>query len=199
MRFRPDGAPDPAFGGDGAVELEVDADGIEAVEIDPVSGRIWVALNSGSIFNHTSVGYLGRLLADGEPDPSFGFLGWLALDSDQGVALLDLELQSDGKLLAVGTIDPSSADGGSFVAYRFLASGELDDTFSLDGRAIFDFDLATSGVDFGNAVTLVAGKPVLAGAVQNGAGNHGGAIGVARARSALVFADGFERRTTAAW
>src|SRR5690606_33586924 len=111
----------------------------------------------------------------------------------------DLELQSDGKVLAAGMLDPIGDEEASFYVVRLLPDGSLDPTFDNDGRVVVDFDLTTNGRDVANGLTLSGGRVVLAGTVENAGSNNGGAFGLARLQSTLIFTDGFESGSTVAW
>ncbi|HEU4664521.1 MAG TPA: delta-60 repeat domain-containing protein [Dokdonella sp.] len=102
--------------------------------------------------------------ADGDLDPTFG-TGGLALagiaDAFGGATACKPVLQPDGKILTCGTRQiGSSAD---FFVVRFTADGQLDPTFSFDGKVTIDFTGA-NGTDQATALALQSdGKIVVAG------------------------------------
>lgn len=84
--------------------------------------------------------YVGRLLADGSPDTSFGgFLtGARAIPFDLGGDLTDalsaLAIDRSGRIVVVGSVDVSSTDIDIGVA-RLTPDGEPSTSFSTDGLA----------------------------------------------------------------
>ena len=147
VRFRPGGAPDPSFSGDGIVTatfpqgdayaygVTVQPDGrIVAVgEVDPTSSSV----------SNTAV---LRLDADGSPDGGFGDHGRRMIRLDDGVQGYDspwrVVTQANGKLAMAGWAE---RNGGNYktLVMRLRADGSLDTSFSGDGVVIAD----TDGVD----------------------------------------------------
>ncbi len=187
------------FGTNGLVTLDLAFEGIEALEHDPASGRLYVAMIAGEFSTGDLATGVARLLPDGTFDTEFGFLGFTNLTLGAGSWVLDLELQSDGKLLAAGVLDASGLEEGQYFVARLNANGTLDTTFDDDGWATYDFDLTNFGKDIANTVTLVGGKAVAAGVAENNNSEAGGAIALVRTQSALIFTDGFERGSRSAW
>src|SRR5215207_887466 len=115
------GEVDPGFGGDGRVTFDVGnaATAAHALERQP-DGKLLVAgaTDSG--------GVVARFLPDGTPDLGFSTDG-IARVLVPGAVVEDIALQSDGKVVAVG-----SAGGDSIVA-RFRAGGARDPGFGSDG------------------------------------------------------------------
>ncbi|MEK7856247.1 MAG: delta-60 repeat domain-containing protein, partial [Acidobacteriota bacterium] len=89
-----------------------------------------------------------RYNTDGSLDYGFGNEGWVIIDnvSEYG-AFYGLTIQSDGKLIAVGTNRPSA------LVVRFNSDGTYDTTFSGDGKLAFNFPGANHT---GSHVTEVA-------------------------------------------
>ena len=193
------GDPDPTFADDGLTHLGSTYQGIEALEHDPVSGKLYVALSNGSLPDGTAVAAIARLLPDGEIDESYRFAGLAPLTREEGAWILDLALQSDGKLLGVGMLNPDGIQESSFFLVRLNPNGTYDTSFDGDGWARYEFDLTSNGTDIANAVALSGGKAVVVGVAENAGSSAGGAIAILRAQSALIFSDGFERGSTAAW
>ena len=93
---------------------------------------------------------------DGMVTPAIG-----SYDYGKSVAI-----QSDGKIVLTGY---SSGDGTNynFATLRFLSNGTLDNTFGTGGMAITD--IATTSMDFANAMTIQSdGKIVAGGTYYNG-------------------------------
>jgi uncharacterized delta-60 repeat protein len=82
---------------------------------------------------------IARLKADGSPDGSFSGDGRRAVSLGGNYEYATaVAVQRDGKIVAVG-YSASSAGGGRFVIVRLTAGGELDHTFSGDGKRFLNF------------------------------------------------------------
>lgn len=126
--YRPDGSPDPTFGGEGTVELADDHRRIAGALVQP-DGRVLVAHSAGGQYepgSHT----IRRLNPNGTPDASFGNGG--AIQPDVGARLSDIALQPGGGLIIVGARQ-SSPSSGVIVVARFLANGSPDSAFGSNG------------------------------------------------------------------
>lgn len=199
-RLDPVGDLDGSFGGgDGHVEVPLGLDAVTAAVLDPVSAAVYLGLRYGSLHDGTMAGGVARLLPDGSLDTDFGFGGFSNLTLEEGAWILDLALQSDGRVVAVGVIDANGAQEAGFYLARLLPDGSLDPSFDDNGVARYEFDLSTNGRDLANAVTLSSGKAVVAGVVEKEDSQLGGAVGIVRTQSALIFTDAFEPGTTAIW
>lgn len=141
-RFLPDGAPDPAFDGDGRSTFAfpwVGDQQARAVAIQP-DGAILLAGYAGS--GPQSDFALARLAADGSLDPAFSEDGLALLDfnagEDQAAALL---LQPDGRIGVAGFAanGPAGARRDAALA-RFTADGAPDLGFGLRGRIVWTSD-----------------------------------------------------------
>lgn len=111
-----------------------------------------------------------RLTHDGRLDASFGDEGLVLTDFD-GLAdyANDIALQADGKVVVVGrvTLEGFDHDDEVFGVARYHADGQLDDSFSDDGKQ--KTYIETVGFNYGsqgaNAVVIQQdGKIVVAGA-----------------------------------
>ena len=92
-----------------------------------------------------------RFNADGTPDNTFGTAG-AALNN--GSKLIDMVLQSDGKIVATG-----GSIGGKFFASRFNTNGSPDSTFGVNGVATTNFSgFARSIVIQTDGRVIVAGQ-----------------------------------------
>lgn len=106
---------------------------------------------------------LARYTADGSLDPSFGVEGLVIVDlSGQrlGDQIFDIALQADGKIVAVGTQDTSSAADPRLVVARFTAAGELDATFG-ENQGWSEF--ANGNAMQGRAVAIQSDGKIVAG------------------------------------
>jgi uncharacterized delta-60 repeat protein len=145
VRYRPRGALDATFGGDGKVFTEFARrdDLATSLALQP-DGMIVVAGTAVNAFALARYGTAGSL------DPSFSGDGkvvtrfreyfedsWTTFEIAHDVAI-----QSDGKIVAAGTSHRSVLLGmccDTFTAIaRFTPEGILDDTFSEDGKVVDD-------------------------------------------------------------
>jgi uncharacterized delta-60 repeat protein len=167
LRYNSDGSLDNSFGQGGKVlgfisQSDYAHDG--ALQSD---GKIVIA---GSIGNGTFA--LARYNSDGSVDNSFGTFGTVvAAAADQGTFANALAIQSDGKIVAVGsTIRGDDCMVGTwytycpnhFTVFRFKSNGLLDSSFGVNGGVT----TSVGPYHFGNASDVVIqtdGKIVVAG------------------------------------
>jgi uncharacterized delta-60 repeat protein len=125
-RYLPDGTLDPIFNADGKVTTDFGgADTAYGVAIQP-NFKIVAVGGAGGDFA------LARYKRDGEIDPSFG-----TVTADFGGADVAsaVALQADGKILVAGGGGP----GNDFALARYTTNGNLDSSFSGDGKVTTDF------------------------------------------------------------
>ena len=111
------------------------------------------------------------------------------------VLIRDTQLQTDGKLVGVGTIGNPGPDLDHFL-FRLLVDGSFDPTFHGNGARSVQFGQVPDGDEGALARTLSGGRLVTVGPVEVDGVDH---FGISRATSALVFRDGFERGSAAGW
>ena len=140
-RFTSSGTIDPSFGTGGWVATDlfgVDEAFAIAVQAD---GRILAAgFSDTAPGSHRHMAFV-RYMPNGSLDASFGSGGKTFVDPTPGLAVdswaLDLLVQPDGRIVGAGrSISGFSTWGGRVV--RLLSDGQLDLSFSGDGRAIYD-------------------------------------------------------------
>jgi uncharacterized delta-60 repeat protein len=113
-----------------------------------------------------------RARADGMLDPSFGSGGLVttdfALGGFSGDFAYALVVAADGRAVAAGGV--GDLDGQAMGAARYLVSGELDTTFSGDGRAIVGGCPPSFGAGGGASAALLQpdGRLVLVGECPGG-------------------------------
>lgn len=170
VRYRENGTLDTTFGSAGRVQLPGDNVGRGlAVQSD---GRIVLA---GSIetatFPATQLRFaLMRLLANGTIDGSFGDGGRVQTSlTDRGDAALGVALQADGKIVAAGV--SNSQGNADFAVARYDRDGNLDASFSQDGKLTVDFFLLPDVAE--NVVIQSNGKIVLGGVVTDAFDGYG--------------------------
>jgi uncharacterized delta-60 repeat protein len=193
-RYTSSGALDTTFSGDGKVFTSFDQrdDSASGVVVQP-DGKIVVA---GTCLLQASVAVPAydafcavRYTANGDLDTSFSGDGKVITSIASGDDYAaDIALQSDGKIVVVGTCN--DAGSSRFCVVRYNTDGTLDTSFSGDGKAMSYIDLE------GTIVRRVAiqpdGKIVLAGTCGASAG--GGQLSsfcVARLNSSGTFDTSF--------
>lgn len=129
-----------------------------------LSGLRFVVLNA-SLFLMVSVGILGLTFpagaASGDLDPAFGIGGKVTSGLTGGDAV-DVAIQPDGMIIAVGYAYIDNITGYDFILERYTSVGSLDTTFGINGRVTTDFGRQT---DSARAIALqpADGKIVVAG------------------------------------
>jgi uncharacterized delta-60 repeat protein len=129
-RYNPNGALDRFFGSDGTVTVDYGDGsafaGADSVAIDS-QGRIVVAGGSrGDVA-------LARYKPDGSLDRSFGTDGAVTTDFGGGEFARSVAIDSEGRIVALGQ---RGSYRGWFVLSRYTPNGDIDPSFSGDGKAI---------------------------------------------------------------
>lgn len=140
LRYNPNGSLDLMFGSGGKVITDFPIQSkANAVAIQP-DGKI-VAAGSA-----TNVGFIGEVYAlarydaSGNLDPTFGNGGKATKAfTGSGRGISDIALQSDGKIVAAGTVD--TVFGERFGVARFNSDGSVDSSFGDQGIVITDFSM----------------------------------------------------------
>lgn len=133
---------DTSFDGDGKLVTNFDEsnnshDSVRALALQ-ADGKIIAA---GSVSDSDNVNGVGsdfglvRYFPDGAIDTSFGTAGFVTTHVTQDEVLLDVVLQGDGKIVAVGNTDGSSLD---LMITRYLPDGSLDSSFGSGGITVID-------------------------------------------------------------
>lgn len=198
-RLTANGALDGSFGGgDGMTGTHVfgSLPRLTDITTDPSSGRIAVAFRLSAA--DPLDGAVDVLTAAGLADATFSGDGHIDLDLEEGSSIDSVAFQSDGKLLAVGNIDPNGKQTGGFFLARMTKSGALDASFDGNGVKRVEFDAAANVDDGALAVATWGGRLVAAGYAGAGGGDAQ-AFAILRTENAGIFADGFERGSTAGW
>jgi uncharacterized delta-60 repeat protein len=132
-RFNPDGSPDTSFSGDGKQTTDFGGfdDQATAVALQ-ADGKI-VAVGSGANGDFA----LARYSADGSLDTSFSGDGKQTIDFLAQDRATGLAVQSDGKIVVVGTT--TEAGFSVFALARFNPDGSPDTSFSGDGKETTNF------------------------------------------------------------
>jgi uncharacterized delta-60 repeat protein len=169
-RYNTNGSLDTTFSGDGrqTTQFTTGLDGAAsvAVQADQKIVAVGWAGGGGGQFAVT------RYHTGGSLDTTFSGDGKAVANlSANEDAALDVAIQPDGKIVAVGVVLTAGAQWG---LARFKTNGGLDTTFSGDGKQTTNF---TSGWDQANRVAIdTMGRIVVAGGADGG----GGRFAVAR-------------------
>lgn len=162
-KYSAQGALVNAFGTNGVIQANLEGR-CSAIALQGEKILLAGSTGSGSSYSFTIM----RLNPDGSPDTSFGTQGRTNVTLNGNSSALAMAVQPDGKIVLVGR---DSAGSTSKVAVaRFTESGQLDTTFSEDGKL-----LLTPGA-FENSAEAVAidsgGRIVMAGRTGTSAGAH---------------------------
>ncbi len=150
-------------------------------------------------------GAVAVLRANGTLDTTFNGTGWKAWrrPGTDETLFLGVAFQGDKRLLVAGRADdPADFDDDEGLALRFLPGGAIDGSFGVAGWTLFDLDNAPLGEDMGVGVELATdGRVWLAGStqVEVAPGETDYRPFVAMLQNRFLFADGFERGSTANW
>jgi uncharacterized delta-60 repeat protein len=143
-RYNTDGTLDTTFGRSGRVRT--DFPGLAAVPSSVViqpDGKIVVAGGAFPLFTFLGDFKVVRYNPNGSLDTSFGDGGIVTTTFPQGSYAFDLALQSDGKIIAAGTVfvafDPGEMSDTDFALARYNPNGSLDTTFGNSGTVATDF------------------------------------------------------------
>lgn len=170
-RYERNGALDTSFDGDGKVRTSFGGAAAYATSMVVFpNGKVLAAGSAPGLGGQDMA--LARYNRNGSLDTSFGTGGKVLSGFGGGDQAFDTVVQSDGKIVTVG-----STDGGptsDFVVARFTVDGSLDSSFGMGGKVLTDF----GGGEVANGVTLQSdGKIVVAGSA-----NVGGSVDFALAR-----------------
>ena len=170
VRLKPNGDFDSTFGNNGVVLTDFEnsqADEITVVKIHHLTGKI-VAGGATQLSTNKSKPAVARYFSNGEIDTTFNTNGikllWItSLDYQYLFAVEDLEVQSNGKISAVGWRDfPTMMASSDYWACRINNDGTMDNTFSTDGVNVYNGsfngnDRALSMILNSNNEIIVAG------------------------------------------
>ena len=167
VRYDTNGNLDVTFGSGGKVTTDFsDRDEANSVAIQPGDGKIVVVggvLGAPILCSCFDFG-LARYETNGSLDPTFGIGGKVTTDFfNLGEFANDVAIQSDGKILAVGPVNPDPIDIETIVDFgmaRYDTNGNLDPTFGIGGKVTTDF----SASDYAEGVAIQSDcKIVVAG------------------------------------
>lgn len=175
-RLNSNGTLDTTFSSDGKQTVSFGSNVIASGVAIQSNGKIVVAgtttIGSGGDTDMA----VARLNTNGSLDTTFSGDGLTTVSFDLGGDNTDrgnaVALQSDGKIVLVGSAQRNSSGDHDMAIARLTTSGILDSTFDNDGKRTIAFDLGGSNFDRANAVAIASGKIVVAGtATLNSSGD----------------------------
>lgn len=162
-RYNADGSLDASFDGDGKVITHVGIFGEAFALALQTDGKV-IAAGTTNMSGTQGDFALVRYNTDGSVDTSFGAGGVVLTDFSGSDIVLDLAIQSDGKIVAAG-VALNSNRVGDFALARYNTNGSLDTSFGSGGKVITDF--FGGSVDLAQAVKIQSdGKIVAAGSAD---------------------------------
>lgn len=194
IRYNANGTLDTTFSSDGGTTTDIgtpagapSADFATAVAVQ-ADGKILVSGYTNANGSNDFVTL--RYNVDGSIDSFFGSAGRVITDFSFDDRASCIAIQSDGKILAAGSIDGGSAN---FAVARYNTNGTLDTSFSGDGK----LDVTYGNADFCQAIALQGdGKIVMAGYTNSPGSNDFAVIRVTAAGVLDTTFDGDGQLTT---
>lgn len=161
-RYMPDGGLDGSFGEDGRVSTAFALPRSSASSVAIQADGSIVVAGSTNTREFTKRRFaLARYDADGRLDPTFGDRGRVmtAFGTPSSVAS-GVAIQSDGRLVAAGTVMNRASSGDRIAVARYSSDGSLDRSFARDGRVKTTFptwSVSGSGLALQGDDVIVAG------------------------------------------
>jgi uncharacterized delta-60 repeat protein len=162
-RYRPNGALDSSFAGDGRVTTRFKEGAATAGSLTIGSnGRIVVAGTTCAQFDQCDFA-LARYRPNGDLDRAFGRGGRVTTDFAGNVdGASSAVIDSHGRIILAGGTGPPDATSGrdafDFALARYLPNGSLDPSFGIDGKVTTDL----GGQDAAASVTVDAQDRIIA-------------------------------------
>lgn len=164
-RLDRNGALDRAFDGDGRVRTHLSGSEYALAVVVQADDRIVIA---GRGFTNGSDDFaLVRYNSNGSLDASFGTAGVVLTNFGGTEQALDVTIQSDGKIVAVGQSNVNGAD--EFAVARYNRDGTLDTTFDGDGRVLTSFGAQSAAAA---AVALQSDGRIVAAGFSSAGGTN---------------------------
>ncbi len=166
VRINADGTLDTSFGINGIVSTVVGtSDSAAKVRIQPdgkilLAGKSWA---NGTAYNIMLV----RYNSNGTLDTTFNSTGFVSynINGESYDYAGDIAVQTDGKIVLVGSTNPSIVANGDILMMRFNPNGTLDPTFDGDGILLIT---TPSGGSAGQIIILSDGKLLVTGYRNDG-------------------------------
>ena len=161
-RYNSDGTLDTTFSGDGKQTTDFGGNTNNIVGVAIQSNGKIVAVGTMVNSNGNNNFAIYRYLPNGSLDPTFSVDGKVSIGFGIGRQdfAYDVAIQSDGKIVVVGTTRDTNGSNSNFAIARLNNNGTLDTTFSGDGKQFTN--LGADEVALGLALQL-DGKLVVVG------------------------------------
>lgn len=138
VRLNPNGERDLTFGSAGEVSVGP-MTSVAAIRLQPHDGKILVAGHHWTGPAQTAVPpsiVVARFNQNGAPDPGFGDLGFARFAVGEASGASDVDLQADGKIVAVGYTGRIGTTVRAIGLVRLLPNGQPDMSFGTNGSVI---------------------------------------------------------------
>lgn len=170
-RVTPNGTMDKSFSGDGKKTIAFNVGGTgtdRATSVALQSNGAIVIAGSATATSGDGDFAVARIKKNGSMDKTFSGDGRkmvpFNLGADQEDQATGVVVQADGNIVLGGFAQVSATGDMDFAAARLTAAGELDPSFSTDGKKSIPFNMGGSDNDIANGIVLQSdGKVVLVG------------------------------------
>ena len=192
-RFRPDGSPDPTFGGgDGRIKMSLGGDTTAAFDV-AVAVHDGLAIAGRRTRGTTEDSFVLRLKADGEPVAAFGGDGLTLVNFGKEESANAVSFTPSGRIVVAGYVSNGFAVRSALA--RLDPDGRLDPTFSGNGKKLVDL---SPGSDELNDLVVLPNEAVVAAGYADFATeprfamtklNHGGKLALGFGHQGIVRTD----------
>jgi uncharacterized delta-60 repeat protein len=156
-RFRPDGTPDPSFGGgDGRVRMSLGGEVAAAFDV-AVASRDGLAIVGRRMRGTTEDSFVLRLNADGEPVAAFGGDGLTLVNFGKEESANAVSFTPTGRIVIAGYVSNGTAVRSALA--RLDPDGRLDPSFSGNGKKLVDL---SPGADELNDLVVLPNEAIVA-------------------------------------
>ncbi len=161
-RFNPNGTPDTRLNGTGIVTTDLKYNDWASAVVIQSDGRIVVGGSSYSQSGDDPAFVLVRYRANGSLDTTFAGTGQVNTPISVGWPFgTHLALQSDGKIVLAGSVEPSGGGRTEIAVLRYHPNGTLDTTFG--GTGVVTTSLGSRSADPCGVAVQPDGKIVVGG------------------------------------
>jgi uncharacterized delta-60 repeat protein len=170
-RYMPGGGLDASFSGDGRQTIALLPQGLDNAEAVAIQGNGRIVVVGSSDQNATGTDFaVARMMPNGDPDTGFSGDGQRLIGFGNGIRTdeaKDVAIQPNGRIVIAGVSD-QAATSDDFAIARLMPNGNLDNSFSGDGRRTLSFGPDS---DQGDGLALQPnGRIVVAGFSEPGGG-----------------------------
>ncbi len=170
-RYEANGSLDTSFGDNGVVVTDMNSGSYDYAEAVVIQGDGKIIAVGRSTLSGISRFALARYNTNGSLDTSFGGTGKVFAGIDGiTVQAMDVALQSDGKIVAVG--NTFTAGTTDFAVFRFNTDGSLDTSFGGTGKVRTD----TGSNDTARSVAIQSDGKIVVGGFSGISGNNDFAV-----------------------